>query len=69
MKGKLKHMFLGIPIIIWLLQLLYVALALSIFIVFFSADKGITLGRVLFLIVVIIINVIWRLAIRGKIKF
>ena len=59
-------MFLGIPTTIWILQLMYVAIALAIFAAFFSAGKTLTLGKVLFWIIVIIINIIWRLAIRGK---
>ena len=60
----LKNTLLGIPIYTWVLQLLYVALALAILVVFVSVHKRTTWEIVLFVVIMIIIDIIWRLAIR-----
>jgi len=60
----LKNTLLGIPIYTWVLQLLYVALALAILVVFVSVHKRTTWEIVLFVVIMIIIDIIWRFAIR-----
>jgi hypothetical protein len=57
-------MFLGIPVYTWILQLLYVAVALAILFVYVSVNKRTTWELVLFVAIVIIIDIIWRLAIK-----
>ncbi len=64
MNDYLKHMFLGIPIYTWILQLLYVAVALLILFVFVTVHKRTTSEIVLFVTVVFVVDVIWRLAIK-----
>ncbi len=64
MNDYLKHMFLGIPVYTWILQLLYVAVALLILFVFVTVHKRTTLEIVSFVIIVLVVDVIWRLAIR-----
>lgn len=60
----LKHTLLGIPIYVWILQLLYVALALSILSIFATIHKRSTLEIILFVAVVIVVDIMWRLAIK-----
>lgn len=57
-------MFLGIPVSTWILQLLYVAIALAILSVFYSASKKNAWVIVLYVVVIIIVNIIWRMAIK-----
>ena len=68
MKEILKHKFFGMPVVVLILQLIYIALVVSILVPYFSADEGNLLITVLFLVVVIIINITWRRAIQRKIK-
>ena len=72
MKHHLKYKLLGIPIIIWVLQLLYVAAALGIgiLIVFLAGldnQSSHLLFQIIFVLVMVVINIIWRVAIK-KIK-
>jgi len=63
----LKYKLLGIPIIIWGLQLLYVAIALALFIVLLNVlnkKASHLLVQILYVLVMLIINIIWRLAIK-----
>lgn len=64
MSDFLKHTLLGIPVYTWILQLLYVAVALLILFVFATVHKRTTLEIVLFVAVVIVVDIIWRLAIK-----
>lgn len=64
MSDFLKNTLLGIPVYIWILQLLYVAVALSILAAFATVHKRTTLEIVLFVVGIIIVDIIWRLAIR-----
>jgi len=64
MKNFLTNNLLHIPIYVWLLQLLYVAVALAILFMFFSINQKTTWFVVVYVVVVIIINVIWRMAIK-----
>ncbi len=64
MGNILKHTLLGIPIYTWILQLLYVAVALLILYVFATVHKRTTLEIVLFVIGIIVVDIIWRLAIK-----
>ncbi len=64
-----KHKLLDIPIIIWVLQLLYVAAALGIAILigFLAGSDNHSshlLFQILFVFVMLVINILWR----GKIK-
>ena len=63
----LKHKVFGIPIIIWGLQLLYVAIALGLLMVLLKVlnkKASHLLVQVLYVIVMIMINIIWRVAIK-----
>jgi hypothetical protein len=67
----LKHKLLGIALIVWGLQLLYVAttLALIVFVVLLTGlnkKSSHLLIQILFVIVMIVINIIWRVAIRKR---
>jgi len=64
MNDFLKHTLLGIPVYTWILQLLYVGVALLILFVFVTVHKRTTLEIGLFVVGVIIVDVIWRLAIK-----
>ena len=55
---------LGIPVYVWILQLLYVALALAILSVFATVHKRTTFEIVLFVIGMIVVDIAWRVAIR-----
>jgi hypothetical protein len=64
----LQFKLLGAPLLIWGLQLLYVAMALILFVVLRKAlDKNSShfLVQSLYVIVMLIINIVWRLAIRN----
>ena len=54
---------LNIPIAVWLLQVLYVLLGLSILAVLF-VKKGSMHKLQLYLLAMVIVNIAWRLAIR-----
>ena len=63
----LKYKLLGIPIIIWGLQLLYVAIALALFLVLLNLlnkKASHLLVQILYVLGMLIINIIWRLAIK-----
>jgi hypothetical protein len=62
-----EHKLLGTPLIIWGLQLLYVALALLLFAVLLKAlDKRTSHlhVQIVYVIGMVIINIIWRIAIK-----
>lgn len=63
----MTHKLLGIPLIVWGLQLLYVAIALLIFVVLIKTldnHASRLLIQILYVVVMLIINIAWRLAIR-----
>ena len=64
MVNFLKHTLLGIPVYTWILQLLYVAVALLILYVFATIHKRTTTEIVFFVLGIIIVDIIWRLAIK-----
>lgn len=71
MKHILKYRLLGLPIIVWGLQLLYVAVALVILVILVaivnrntSAQRPARIIAIVYVVVMVIIDVIWRLAIR-----
>jgi hypothetical protein len=69
MKHFLKHKLLGVPLIIWVLQLLYVtaALGIGILIVLLTGldnHSSHLLFQILFVLVTVIINIIWRVRIK-----
>jgi hypothetical protein len=73
MKPEPKRKFLGIPLIIWQLQLLYDAIVLILFVVLLLILNSISLSSTsfnittaIYIIVVIIVNILWRLAIKKK---
>ncbi len=65
MNQFLKYKLLKIPIIVWVLQLLYVAVCLAIFFVIVKTTAQIGI-RVAFIAIVVIVNIMWRLAIQRK---
>jgi|GEM_PF-658404 len=64
MANFLKHTLLGIPVYTWILQLLYVAVALLILFAFATAHKRTTSEIILFVLGIVIVDIIWRVAIR-----
>jgi uncharacterized membrane protein YqjE len=69
----LKYKLLGLPIIVWGLQLLYVAVALVILVILVaivnrntSTQTPARIIAIVYVVVMVIIDVIWRLAIKGK---
>ena len=64
MSNLLKHTLLGIPYYTWILQLLFVAVALLILSVFATVHKRTTVEIALFVVGIVIVNIIWRLSIR-----
>lgn len=64
MNNFLQHTLLGIPVYTWILQLLYVAVALLILTAFTTVHKRTTLEIILFVVGIIVVDVIWRLAIK-----
>ena len=64
MGNFLKHTLLGIPVYTWILQLLYVAVALLILSAFATVHKRTTFEIVLFVIGIVVVDIIWRLAIK-----
>jgi hypothetical protein len=64
MKRWLSSTFLSIPIVVWVLQLVYIAVSLSIlYVIYPKINKKIFI--VYYVLAMIIIDVIWRLAIRN----
>jgi len=64
MNDFLKHTLLGVPIYTWILQLLYVAVALLILFVFASVHKRSNLEIALFVAGIVIVDIVWRIAIK-----
>ena len=64
MGNFLKHTLLTIPIYTWILQLLYVAVAISILAAFATVHKRTTLELVLFVVGIVVVDIAWRLAIK-----
>lgn len=69
MRGFLLYKLLGIPIIIWVLQLLYVAIALGIaFVIVFAAgwnrQSSHLIFQILYVIAMLAINIFWRIKIK-----
>ncbi len=60
----LKHTLLNIPIYIWVLQLLYVAIALAILYAYATVHKRTTKEIMLFVVGILVVDIIWRLAIK-----
>jgi len=64
MNDFLKHTLLGVPIYTWILQLLYVAVALLILFAFASVHKRSNLEIALFVAGIVIVDIVWRIAIK-----
>ena len=64
MSTFLRQTLLGIPLYTWILQLLYVAVALAILYAYAAVHKRTTLEIALFALGILIVDVIWRIAIR-----
>jgi hypothetical protein len=69
MNHALKNKLLGVPLIIWALQLVYVAAALGIGILIvlltgIDNHSSHLLFQILFVLVIVIINIIWRIRIK-----
>lgn len=67
MEYLINHKLLSIPLVIWGLQLLYVALALGLFAVIWSKSNGRGSHlrfQIIYVLVMLIINIIWRVAIK-----
>lgn len=64
MNDFFQQILLGIPVYVWILQFLYVAVALLILFAFVSVHERTILQIVLFVVVMIIVDVIWRIAIK-----
>ena len=64
MSTLLKHTLLNIPIYTWILQLLYVAVALGILAAFATEHKRTVFEIILFVVGIIVVDVAWRLAIK-----
>jgi len=64
MVSFLKHTLLGIPLYTWILQLLYVAVALGILAAFVAVHKRTTLEIVLFVVGMVVVDIVWRIAIK-----
>jgi hypothetical protein len=64
MNSFLQHTLLGVPIYTWILQLLYVAVALLILTAFATVHKRTGLEIMLFVVGIVIVDIIWRLAIK-----
>lgn len=69
----LKYRLLGIPIIVWGLQLLYVAVALAILAILVvivnrntSTQTPARIIASVYVVLMVLIDVIWRLATRNK---
>jgi hypothetical protein len=75
MKHILKYKLLGLPIIIWGFQLLYVAVALVVLVILLatvnkntSTQTPVKIIAIAYIVVMVIINVIWRLAIKKRLS-
>jgi hypothetical protein len=71
MKHSLKNKLLGVPIIIWVLQLLYVATALGIGILIalladLNHQSSHLFFQVLYVLIIIAVNIIWRIKIKNS---
>jgi len=64
MSTFLKQTFLSIPMYTWILQLLYVAVALGILAAFATTHRRTTAELALFVVCIILVDVAWRLAIK-----
>jgi len=64
MDNFLKQTLLGIPVYTWILQLLYVAVALGILFAFATVHRRTTLEIALFVAGIVIVDILWRLAIK-----
>ena len=69
----LRTTLLGIPILVWVAQLLYVAISLIVLVaLIYSLNKGSVslagtrLFTIIYIIVMVVADVIWRLAIRNE---
>jgi hypothetical protein len=62
----MRYKLLGIPLFVWGLQLLYVAVALLILLFLLTIYKKDLTFQVVSVLIVIVINIIWRLAIKVK---
>ncbi|MEO6761244.1 MAG: hypothetical protein ABI220_02590 [Candidatus Saccharimonadales bacterium] len=63
----MTHKLLNVPLIVWGLQLLYVAIALTVLVVLMKLlHKSSTSTKfiVIYVVIVIIVNIIWRIAIK-----
>lgn len=70
MERILLHKILNIPAFVWVLQIVYVAAAFGLFTIlwFTMHDQVAQLsGRIVFVLVMVAINIVWRVAIE-KIK-
>lgn len=72
MSQIIKLKLLGIPLIIWVLQLLYVAVVLGIgigivFLTGLDNHSSHLLFQIIFVLVILVINIFWRVKIK-KIK-
>jgi len=68
MDQVLKRKLLNIPIIIWMLQLVYVAFALGLFAVLAIFTKQLHHGifQFIYVLVMIAINISWRVTVTKK---
>ena len=64
MDNFLKHTLLAIPIYTWILQLLYVSVAIAILAAFATVHKRTTLELGLFVVGIVVVDVAWRVAIK-----
>lgn len=62
MKDILLHNLLGVPLITWGLQLLYVASALVVLAMMAHKHKPSVSFVVLYVLVMVAVNIVWRLA-------
>ncbi len=67
MSHKLTNKFLSIPIIVWVAQLFYVVVALLLYVILlWIINTGSILINVAYVVLMLIINIIWRIAIMKK---
>lgn len=68
MKQIFEYNFLGLPILIWVLQLIYVAVALGVYVILlatlFKDAAPQAAIQIAFVLIILIINVIWRIALQ-----
>jgi hypothetical protein len=64
MSTFLKQTILTIPIYTWILQLLYVAVALAILTAFTTVHKRSATEIALFVLGIVVVDIIWRIAIK-----